>query len=453
MSSGVALYMLAADGDYGATITSSACTADQARIVWSDARAMTLAAPSHKLMTALGIEAHAHTITVKARNSSFRATSAEYQNLDGLNLSLGVVDELHQHPDRGLWDVLTTAAGKRPQSMIWAITTAGSDRAGICYEQRTYLTKILDGVTADDTFFGCIWHADDTDDWQSEDTWKKANPAYDISVEPSYIAALARKAQQMPAAQSAFKTKHLNIWVGADSQWMDMLAWDKCKEPGLSIEDFAGESCVIGLDLASKVDVAAKIKLFRKTINSETHYYVFGNYYLPESAVEDGRNSQYPGWSVTGQLTVTPGNVIDFQQIEDDLMDDAKKFRVEEISYDPWQSEQLAQRLTAAGAPSMIEYRPTVQNFSAPMKEIDALVRSGRLHHNDPILTWMVSNVVCHTDNKDNIFPRKERPENKIDGLVALLMAMGRWMAQQFDSVYAHRGLLVLGAEGSYTSL
>lgn len=451
LSSAIGLYMLAADGGYGNDCYSSATTAAQARIVFDDARAMARAPISAKLMKALGVETHAHTITVATKNSKFAPTASEYSTMDGFNISLSILDELHAMPDRGLWDVIVTGAGKRPESLIWSITTAGSDRSGICYEQRTYLTKLLDKVAEDNATFGCIWAADDDDDWQDEQSWLKANPNFNISVESSYIAGLALKARQMPAAQSAFRTKHLCQWVSTDSAWMNMFEWSKCHDPEMDIADFAGESCIIGLDLASKVDIAAKVKLFRREIADEQHYFVFGSYYLPEMAIQEGRNAQYPGWQVTGLLTSTPGNVIDFQQIEDELMDDHKRFRVEEVAYDPWQSEQLAQRLTAGGA-NMIEYRPTVQNFSAPMKEIDALVRSNRLHHNDPILSWMVSNVVCHVDNKDNIFPKKERPENKIDGIVALIMALGRWMAQEFDSVYSQRGLLVLSGDGSYTS-
>lgn len=432
LSSAVALYCLAADGEYGAEVYSSATTADQARIVFNDAKAMTKASASAKLMAALGVEPHAHTITVETKNSTFKATSAEYSNMDGMNVSCAVIDELHAHDERGLWDVITTGAGKRPQSIIWAITTAGSDRAGICYEQRTYLTKLLDRVATDESMFGCIWCADDGDDWQAEAVWSKANPNWKVSVEPSYIAALCRKAQAMPAAQNSFKTKHLCQWVSADQAWMDMRAWDRCRDPTMQIEEFATDPCYVGLDLATKTDIAAKMRLFTRAIGGQTHYFAFGEYYLPESAVSDGRNSQYPGWQSTGQLIVTPGDVTDFDLIEDFLEEDGKRFDVREVAYDSWQASQLAQHMMEAGVP-MVEYRKIVANYSEPMKELDAIVRSGRFHHNDPILTWMASNVVAHTDQKGNIFPRKERPENKIDGIDALISALGRAMMHQAD--------------------
>ena len=445
LSSAVALYLLCADGEMGAEVYSSATSAEQARIVFRDAQAMARASASQKLMATLGVQINAHTITVEAKNSTFRATSAEYSTMDGFNIHGAIVDELHAHPDRGLWDVLVTGAGKRPQSIIWAITTAGSDRAGICYEQRTYLTKILDRLADDPTMFGCIWCADDDDDWQLESTWAKANPNWHVSVEPSYIGALATKAKTMPAAQNTFKTKHLCQWVSSDAAWMDMLAFDRCRDEILDIEDFKEDPCIIGLDLATKTDIAAKIQLFTKHVDGKTHYYSFGQYYLPETAIKDGRNSQYPGWQIMGLLIETPGDVTDLDQIENDLKADAKNFDVREIAFDPWQAAQLVQHMMADGAP-MIEVRQNVANLSEPMKELEALVKSGRFHHNDPVLSWMVSNVVCHTDAKDNIFPRKERPENKIDGAVALIIALARALLMEDDTnPYESRGLLVLG--------
>jgi phage terminase large subunit-like protein len=352
---------------------------------------------------------------------------------------------LHAHKSRELWDVIETGTGKRDQSLLWAITTAGTNRAGICYEVREYLTKVLAGVADDPAFFGCIWTIDADDDWMAEASFRKANPNWGISVMPDVVMGLVAKAMQMPAAQNNLRTKHLDVWCNADSAWMDMAAWDRAADPTLDIADFEGDPCVVGLDLATKTDIAAKMRLFRRHINGVAHYYAFGQYYLPESAVQDGRNSQYGGWEVTGRLTVTDGDVLDFSRIEQDLLDDSSRFKVDEIAYDPWQAADLAQRLQANGA-NVIEYRNTVGNFSAPMKEIDALARQGRLHHDgDPVLAWMVSNVVCHVDQKDNIYPRKERPENKIDGLVALVMAMGRAMLGGGSSPYSDgRGLMVL---------
>lgn len=274
------------------------------------------------------------------------------------------------------------------------------------------------------------------DDWTDESSWRKANPNWGVSVQPDVVAQLAAKAMQMPAAQANFKTKHLDVWVNADQAWMDMRAWDRCADESLTLEQFAGETCYVGLDLASKTDIAARVAIFPKQVDGQTHYYLFCRYFLPEQAVEDGRNSQYRGWVVQNLVTVTPGDVLDFQAVEDDVMALSSSHQVAEVDYDPWQATQLAQRLQANGA-TTVEFRNTVGNFSAPMKELDALARSGRLHHNgDPVLTWMVSNVVCHTDAKENIYPRKERPENKIDGVIAAITALGRAMVAQSTSSF-----------------
>jgi phage terminase large subunit-like protein len=427
LSSGVGLKAAFADGEGGAEGYSAATTRDQARIVFADAQAMARRRP--QLCQALGVEVLAHSIVQQSTASKFMALASDSNSLDGLNIHIAIVDELHAHKTREVYDVLETGTGKRPQSMLWSITTAGSDRSGICYEIRTYATKVLDGLVDDDSFFAIIYTIDDGDDWTDETSWRKANPNYGVSVQPDVIAQLAAKAMQMPAAQSNFKTKHLNVWVNADAAWMDMRAWDRAGDPSLTLDRFAGKRSYIGLDLASKTDIAARILLFPELVGDVLHYYVFGKYFLPEQAVADGRNSQYSGWALQELLATTPGDVLDFQCIEDDLSALSSQYEIAEIGFDPWQATQLAQRMTQTGA-TMIEVRNTVANFSAPMKEIDALVRSGRLHHNgDPVLTWMVSNVVCHMDAKDNIYPRKERPENKIDGVVALIIAMSRAMA------------------------
>ena len=181
----------------------------------------------------------------------------------------------------------------------------------------------------------------------------------------------------------------------------------------------------MALDLASKVDLAVRIRLFQRKIDGETHYYVFAHFYLPQRQVDESGNAQYQGWVIEGRITATDGDVIDFDNIEADIQSDVSVFDVRAVAYDPWQATQLSQRMTERDVP-MQEYRQTVQNFSEPMKELEALVLSGRLHHDgDPVLAWCMSNVVCHTDAKDNVYPRKERVENKIDGAVALIMAIG----------------------------
>ena len=423
LSSAVALYMLAADREGGAEVYSLATTRDQARIVFGDAQTMARRSPGFR--SRFNVNVGAHNMHVLASGSKFEALSAEGSTLDGLNIHFGCVDELHAHKTRTVYDVVETGTGKRDNSLLWVITTAGSNRAGICYEVRTFVTKLLDGVFEDDSQFGIIYGLDDGDDWASENSLIKANPNWGISVRQEILGPLQAKAMQLPSAVNNFKTKHLNEWVNADTAWMDMRAWDANAAPGLDVDAFTGQPCWVGLDLASKTDIAALVLVFQHPEIADA-YAVFGKYYLPEDTVHAAGNSQYPGWMRTGRLTVTPGNVIDFGWIEADLMDLASRFSIQAVAFDPFQATQLSTRMLAEGLP-MIEVRPTVLNFSEPMKTLEALVLQKKLTHDgDPVLAWMASNVVAHLDVKDNIYPRKERAENKIDGIVALIMALSR---------------------------
>lgn len=424
-SSGIALYLFAADGEPGAEVYSAATTRDQAKIVFDDARTMALR--EVEMCAELGIEVMQHQLIIEDEASKFQPLSAEGSTLDGLNVHGGIIDELHAHKTRAVFDVIDSATGARDQSLLWMITTAGTDRSGICYEQRIHVTKILERVVQDETFFGIIFTLDEGDDWRDPTVWVKANPNLGISVFLEDMEMACRKATSMASAVANFLTKRLNVWVNADSAWMDMRAWDACANPNLRIEDLHGMECFIGLDLASKVDIAAKIRLFPPQAGREK-WALFGSYYLPEGAVEKSNNSQYDGWRRRGLLTVTDGEVTDYDEIEQDILADCATFSVTEVAYDPFQATQLSGHLVGEGVP-MTEMRPTVLNFSEPMKQLEALVLEGKLEHNgDEVMTWMISNVVAHLDKKDNIYPNKERPENKIDGPVAAIMALGRAM-------------------------
>lgn len=425
-SAGVGLYCLTADDEDGAQVYSAATTRDQARIVWRTAKAMVERTPG--LQQRFGVETSVNSIFVEELNALFQPLSRDQGgNHDGYNLHCAIVDELHAHKQRDLWDVLETAMGAREQPLMWAITTAGFNRAGICYQIRGLAVKYLERSTeVDETFFGIIFTIDDGDDWTDPRSWQKANPNWGVSVSPEDIERKARQAMQMASFTNNFLTKHLNVWVNADTAWMDMQAWERAEDTDLSLDEFAGEECIASLDLASKVDVAANIKLFRRKVDELDHFYVFSRFYLPEEAAEGGANSHYAGWARTDHMTLTPGNMIDFAYIEDDIIVDAGRFDLKEVVYDPFQATYLSTRLMEQGI-NMVEYRNWVKTMSEPMKMLEALVLAGRLHHDgNPVMTWMMSNVVAHLDAKDNIFPRKEFPEQKIDGPVALIMALGR---------------------------
>lgn len=452
LTAGVGLYMLAPDGEQGAECYSAATTKDQARIVFDVARAMARKTPA--FCTRFGVEIGTHALTAPDTESLFKALSAEDNSLDGLNPHFAGIDELHAHKTRGVYDVLETATGARTQALLWTITTAGTNRAGICYEVRTYLTKLLDRSAVDETFFGVIYSIDDGDDWTDPSVWKKANPNYGVSVFPDDIARLCRKAQELPSAQPNFLTKRLNVWVNADSPWLDMRKWDRCADTKLSIDTFAGQECFVGIVMATPADVAGVVYVFPKSEVeaakastppvdpiaddgadaepakpvSRTHYYLFAKFYVPEDTIEESSNSQYAGWARSGKIIGTDGNTTDQNLIQDDLRVDKSIYEFREVAYDPFQANKFAAELLEEGFP-MVELGSTVKNFSAPMKELEAAILSGRLHHTgDPVMTWMMSNVVSHVDKKENVFPTRQTSLSKIDGPVAAIRAFARAM-------------------------
>ena len=422
LSSGVALFCLCGDREPGAEVYSFATTRDQAKIVFGDAKEM--ARQNSKLKRAFDLQVLATSLYVPKTNSYFQAKSAEGSTLDGLNTHLAVIDELHAHKTRAVYDVVETSLGKRRNSLMWVITTAGFDTAGICYEVRSFVKQILNKEAQDESQFGIIYGLDEGDDWTSEEALQKANPNWGVSVRPEIITSLQAKAIARPSAANNFKTKHLDVWCSAASSWMDMPAWNLCRR-SIALSDFEGFDCYMGLDLGAKNDLTAKVLVFPVEENGRLNYYVFGTYYAPRAALLKSGNSQYDGWETLGYLKVTDGAVTDFNQIEADILEDCSRFRVKSVAYDPWQATQLATRLSDNDVP-MVEYRNTVQNMSDPMKWLEALVQDKRLiHEGDPALTWMMGNVVAKRDFKDNVFPRKEVYENKIDGAVALIMALG----------------------------
>jgi phage terminase large subunit-like protein len=423
LTAGVGLYMLAADGEAGAECYSLATKREQALAVWTVARFMAAGNPA--LCREFAIEVRAHSVLADGGASYFQALSSDENGLDGLNPHFAGIDELHAHSTRRVHDVMDSATGARSQPLLWEITTAGADISGIGYEQHDYIVKILEGTQDDPQSFGIIYTVDkeDAEDWFSERVWKKANPNYDVSVNPLDMEKKARKAKVVPAALSEFLRTTLDVWTQTASPWMDMMAWGNCADPSLRLSDFKGERCWIGEDLASKIDFAAKVRVFDV---GGTIYVLCGtdSFYLPESAVRDSNNASYRGWVDSGYITVTPGNIIDLEFIQESLRADAKEFEVAAVGYDPHQATQHSTIMLGEGFP-MVEVRQTVLSLSEPMKELQALVLDGKLKHDgNPVLTWMMSNVVAHQDAKDNIYPRKWRPDKKIDGVLAIIFAL-----------------------------
>ena len=443
IAAGVALYLLCADGEPGADIFSAAVTKDQAKLAWETARQMVLLEPL--MRDHFGIQAMKQSIVLEKSASSYKPLARDTDTLEGLSPHGAIIDELHVHKTRELFDVLNQATGSRRQALLFCITTAGDNRNGICYEQHDYLIQILNGRHDDDRYFGIIYTIDPEDDWTTEEAARKANPNYGISVLADDFQTICKQAQRSAGAQNDFLTKRLNVWVSTGTAYFNMLAWhNRCAVPGLKLEDFYGEQCLIALDLATRVDIAAKVYLFRR----EGIRYVFGKYYLPTSAAERGNPNYdlYSGWAKSDDvdLTLTDGAEIDFETIETELLEDRSNFHVLEFPYDPYQATEISQRMRKENL-NMVEVQANVRSFSEPMKSLDGMILQGKIKHNgDPILSWMMGNVYAKRDHKDNVYPRKVRNENKIDGAVALIMGLSREMLDSGESVYEGRGLITI---------
>ena len=418
ISSGIGLYMTGYDGEGGAEVYSAATTKDQARIVFGDAKNMINNSPL--LKADLG----SHKLNIHHHNSAskFEPLSSDANTLDGLNIHCGIVDELHAHKTRDVWDVLETATGSREQPLILGITTAGFILDGICYEIRDYAKKILQKTLDDDSFFGVIYTLDEDDDPFDEKVWFKANPGLGICKKWDDLRRLAKKAKEQISARPNFLTKHMNVWVRGASTWMNMDKWEACAEN----EDSKNDLTWVGADLAAKIDITAAIKV-RKTANS--HIHIHCKFWLPEGRLIECSRQQaelYQKWADEGHLTLTEGYTIDQSMIKSEVAEWVSGDNLQEVGIDPWNATQFSLELTEDGYP-VVEVPQSAKNLSEPMKIVEAAVYSGECHHDsNPVMAWMMSNVCVKPDRNENIFPQKERAENKIDGPVALFTAMSR---------------------------
>lgn len=424
IGSGLGLYMFSVDGEFGAEVYSGATTEAQAWEVFRPAKQML--ERTHELREALGAEVWAKALLVPADGSRFEPVIGKPG--DGASPSCAIVDEYHEHDTSELVDTMETGMGAREQPLLLMITTAGFNIAGPCYDQEVDAKKVLEGVLDDPELFALIYTIDEGDDWTKPAALRKANPNFGISVDEDFLLSQQRQAMQSASKQTRFKTKHLNIWCSAKSAWLNMLEWAKCADLTLRREQFKGERCYLTLDLASRSDICVLMLVFVRVIDGKQHFYLFGDYYLPEAAIENAEKNAnaYRKWVIEGFLQQHDGAEIDFDLIEEDMLALVAEYGPDEVIFDPYRAAQLEQRLTKNGK-TAVEYRQTVPNMSLPMKELESAIKAGRVHHDgNPLLTWMMSNVVAKLDAKDNIYPRKEKPEQKIDGPVAAIMGVGR---------------------------
>jgi phage terminase large subunit-like protein len=428
LSAGIGLYLLVADGEQGAEIYSAATSRDQARIVFDEAKRMVGSSPALKRRVGILI----NNLHVAATASRFMPLSSDSSTMDGLNVHGAIIDELHAHRTRNVVDVLETATGARRQPLLFEITTAGYDRHSICYEHQDYSIKVMEGIVRDDAWFAFIAAADEGDDWTDPAVWRKANPNFGLSVKEDDLARKAEKAIALPGAQNAFRRMHLNEWTEQAERWIDMAAWDACGGP-VALERLRGRPCFGGLDLSTTTDVSALAWVFPPD-HDDGLWRVLSRYFVPAENLRrraERDRVPYDLWAAQGFIEATPGNVVDYGAIEQRILADAALFQIREIAYDPWNATHIALRLQNEGA-TMVEFRQGFRSMAAPTRELEKLIVSRKLAHGgNPVTRWMASNVAVAQDPAGNLKPAKDKSTERIDGIVALIMAIGRAMVVQ----------------------
>ncbi len=434
LAAAIGLYMLTADGEHGAEVYCGATTEQQAWEVFRPARQM--ASKTLPLQTRLGVQINARSLIVPDTGSRFLPVIGSPG--DGASPSCGICDEYHEATTSDLYDTFKTGMVGREQPLLLVITTAGYNVGSPCHLLQQEAEKVLSGTVIDDQWFVAIFTADATVDWTSDDALRMANPNYGVSVNVATLQHDQLEAKQNASKQNVFKTKHLNIWCNASVAWMNMVRWRECGDATLNIEDFKGDDCWIGLDLASKIDIAAAVRVFRRVEKNKPHYYIFPRFYLPTARTQDPTCQHYQKWVHDGHLIDTEGAEIDYQTILRDLVSDAQTYKIKCLAFDPYNATDLTQQFTAKTRVNRVEVPQNVKNLSDPMKSLEAGVIGGTVHHDaNPVMTWMVSNIVAHVDANDNIFPRKQKPENKIDGVVATIIALSQAVSAPVQASYS----------------
>lgn len=444
MAAGIGLYLMLADGEPGAEIYSVATKRDQARISHSEATRMAKSSPA--IRREVGI--FRDNIHIVDTASKFEPLGADADTLDGLNVHGALVDEVHAHKTRAVWDAIETATGSRRQPLMFAITTAGYDRESLCFQQHEYTEKILDGVIEDDSWFGVIYTLDEgeDDDWENEALWVKANPNLEVSKKLDDMRRKAARAREMPSALNAFLRLELDMWTQVETKWINLEHWRACGQ-AVDADGLRGRTCYAGLDLSSNIDISAFLLVFPPQADGDD-YQVLARFWIPEEAmIERSRRDRVPYdvWVRQGFITATPGNVIDYAWILHQIDQDAQAYDINELAFDRWGATKIQTELMERGGEDwLIQFGQGYVSMNPPMRELERLTLEHKLAHgNNPVLTWMANNLVVRTDPAGNIKPDKAKSIEKIDGMVALVMALDRTLRHEPPkrSVYEERGL------------
>lgn len=440
LSAGIGLYMLFADGESRPEVYSAATVKDQAKICFSDAVEIVKATDLKNYLTP-----YRNSIVYELKGGTMKPLSSDYGTHDGLNPSCGIIDEFHAHKDSGMFDVIKSAFGARRQPLMFVITTAGFNKSGACYAYRENVIKVLRGVNEDDSLFGIIYTLDDKSEWDDPKMWIKANPNLGVSLSADYLADQVKDAKNRPEAVRNVMTKNVDLWVDAERTWILDDAWQKCIGT-TAPADLKGCACWGGLDLSNVSDITAYVLLFHEN----DRFQLLPHFWIPEEKMREKirkENINYDKWVAEGYVTVTPGNVIDYDFVKADILRIVADYDLRTSAYDRWNSSQTIIDLQNEG----MECNPFGQGYgsmSAPTKEFEKLVLTGKIEHfGNPVLRWILASTLVKTDPAGNIKPDKEKSTQKIDGIVAAIMALGEWMTAQANderNPYENRGLLTL---------
>lgn len=422
-AAGLALYSLFCDGEPGAQVINAAADRDQAALCFDTAKQMVEAEQALSGRA----EVFKRAIIRPEKGASYRVLSSDAGTKHGLNVSYAGIDELHAWKDRELYDVIVTSQGAREQPLNVITTTAGYDKHTVCYELWRYAEQVRDGQIDDPTFLPVIFAADEADDWTAPETWAKANPNFNITVSEDFYRRECEKAKAIPAYQNVFRRLYLNQWTEAESPWLSAEAWKAC---GGELPDLAGCRCFAGLDLATTTDIAAFVMVFQLPDSAVAVKPVF---FVPEDAIAKRAKRDrvpYDVWTRQGHIIAHPGKVIDYDRIRQTINELAQEYQIAEIAVDRWNAHQITKQLEDDGF-EVVGFGQGFASMSEPTKRFEALVISEKLRHGDnPVLRWMAANVMAEMDAAGNLKPSKKKSTEKIDGIVAAIMGIGRLIAQ-----------------------
>ena len=439
LGSAIAVLLEFGDGEPGPEVYSVAADRGQAAIIFDIAKRMV----EIERTLADGAEVYMRSIVRPSNHGFYKVLSSDVPTKHGINAHGIIFDEFHAQPNRDLYDTLKGAGASRRQPLLVIFTTAGFDRHSICWELHDYAIKVRDGIIEDDAFLPIIYGASEKDDWKKPATWKKANPNYGVSVKPDFLREECARAAENPAAQNTFRRLHLNQWTEQATRWLDMAVWKRCGGAVNSAE-LIGQECFAGLDLSATTDITALELVFP----NDGDVKVLSFFWVPEeSARQRTRRDrvQYDQWIRQGHIEATEGDVVDYDIVRKRINELADNYRFREVALDPWNGRQLATQLAGDGF-EMVELRQGFASLTSPTKALETLLRKQTLRHGDnPVLTWMASNVAVEQDAAGNIKPSKKRSTEKIDGIVALIMAISRMgVAESKVSVYEDRGIFTI---------